>query len=104
MKTRSVLRLLGCAGALLAATLPHGAAFAKVPGTLTHQGRLYAESGDPVNDTLDVVFDIYEAPAAQTPLWSETHTITFEDGYFSVSLGSDKPLDGLVLDGSERYL
>ncbi len=79
------------------------AAHAAVPPTLTHQGRLYSDAGDPVNATLDVTFSVYDDPSAAAPVWTEEHTITFEDGYFSVSLGADAPF-GDVFDGDPLYL
>src|SRR4051812_43582053 len=102
---RSVLRRwLGAGAVLLATAAPLGIAQAAVPGTLTHQGRLYKDSGDPVTDTLEITFAIYDTPGAAEPLWTETHTVSFEDGYFSVSLGADKPLGKAVFTGAERYL
>jgi hypothetical protein len=80
-----------------------GPAAAEVPSTLTHQGRLYDEAGKPVNGTLDVSFALYSSVNAAGPLWKETHSITFEDGYFSASLGVDTPF-GDAFDGQERFL
>src|SRR5690348_434539 len=51
---------------------------AEVPQLLMHQGRLYEDNGAPLDATLDVKFAIYDTPAADVPLWEETHTITFE--------------------------
>src|SRR5688572_5749313 len=75
------------------------------PTTMTHQGRLFDANNAPVNQTLDVVFTIYDGEdASAKALWTETHTITFEEGFFSVALGEKEPLDGSVFDGSVRYL
>lgn len=79
------------------------AAHASVPQTLVHQGRLYDDAGAPVNATLDVEFTIYAGPVDMEALWTATHTVTFEDGYFSVALGTAEPLDAAI-DGSERFL
>ena len=81
------------------------ASFAEVPTIMTHQGRLFDSSDQPIQDTLQVVFTIYDsgAPSAQV-LWTETHLVTFELGYFSVSLGETVPLDSTIFDGSVRYL
>ncbi len=59
--------------------------------------------GEAVNATFDVTFSLYAQPADTEPLWEETHTITFEQGFFSVALGADKSLVD-VLDGEVRYL
>lgn len=77
---------------------------AAVPTTLTHQGRLFDASGKPINDTIEVQFAIYDLAAAPTPIWQETHSITFEDGYFSASLGETTPFPTNVFDGTTRYL
>lgn len=91
--------------AILAAILGSAAgAEAAVPTSVTHQGRLYDAVNQPINDTLMVTFSVYDAQGATTPIWTETHTITFIDGYYSVSLGATTPLDDAVFDGSVRYL
>ncbi|WP_437746011.1 collagen-like protein [Sorangium sp. So ce1504] len=81
-----------------------GTAAAAVPATVTHQGRLYDERDVPISATLDVVFALYDERDASTPLWSEVHSITFEDGFFSVRLGSIVPFEQAIFDGAERYL
>jgi Collagen triple helix repeat (20 copies) len=76
---------------------------AEVPGTLTQQGRLYDDKGAPINGPLEVVFSIYDKSDAASALWSETLSITFEDGYFSANLGEVSPLKS-VFDGSVRFI
>ena len=90
---------LGLGGTLLAC-----AAWAEVPGTITHQGRLYDASDAPLDATLTMVFTVYDAPSGGNTLWTETHEVTFEAGYFSVALGSTMLFDATVFDGSTRYL
>src|SRR5689334_14285804 len=89
---------------LAAVTALAGPAAAAVPLTITHQGRLFNAAGQPITDTLDVVFALYDALDAPVPIWSEAHTITFDDGYFSVDLGELAPVDKPVRDGTARYL
>ncbi|MFO0587907.1 MAG: hypothetical protein U0441_10225 [Polyangiaceae bacterium] len=79
-------------------------ASAGVPVTLTQQGRLFDSNGAPLSTTIDIQFALYDLPAANTPIWTESHSVTFEDGYFSVILGDSKPIDSTVLNGSTRYL
>lgn len=100
----NVTRLV--AASLLAAAGPcfAGVAAAAVPTTITHQGRLFNTSGQPINETLDVTFAIYDADDAMIPIWSEVHSITFEEGYFSVDLGEQVPFGDGTFDGSSRYL
>ena len=102
MNIRTVLTasILAAASASLSSS-----ALAAVPTTITHQGRLYNVEGLAIDGTLEVRFAIYDAEGADTPIWSELHTITFEDGYFSTELGSLVPFeDEDVFDGSVRYL
>lgn len=80
---------------------PAGAA---VPATLTQQGRLFNAAGEPLSQTLEVQFAVYDLKAAVTPIWTETHSITFDDGYFSVALGETTPFPPTVFDGTTRYL
>jgi hypothetical protein len=101
MKTRTTLTasILAAASASFASS-----ALAAVPTTMTHQGRLYGAEGQPVHDTLDVEFAIYDSDGAADPIWSEVHTITFDEGYFSIDLGEMAPFDEATFDGSVRYL
>jgi archaellum component FlaG (FlaF/FlaG flagellin family) len=79
-------------------------AAAVVPGTITHQGRLFDTEGTPISDTLDVTFTIYDYPNGGSVLWTETHTLAFDEGYYSVQLGSDTPFSPSVINGSTRYI
>jgi hypothetical protein len=103
MKTK-IQHWLATGVVALAAVLLSPAASADVPGTLTHQGRIYDANGAPVTATIEVVFTIYEDEAGTNELWKEARSVSLEDGYFSVALGEDTPIDGAVLDGSVRYL
>ena len=102
MKKSMILRGL-LATAALAALLgaDSGASAGSVPHLLTHQGRLYDSMGMPITGMLDVQFNLYDAASGGMSLWSETITITFDDGYFSASLGAKTPLKP-VIDGSSR--
>ncbi|MCC6526134.1 MAG: collagen-like protein, partial [Polyangiaceae bacterium] len=103
MSRASWARLVG--GAVgLAATAWGTTALAQVPQSITQQGRLYDGNGQPVTGSRDVVFALYSSAGAASSIWSETHTITFDEGYFSVTLGTTDPLDTAVFDGSVRYL
>lgn len=78
-----------------------------VPQTITHQGRLYDANKMPVTGKLDVTFKIYANEADVDPIWTETQQITFDEGYFSASLGQTTPFDTAmipVFDGSVRYM
>ena len=103
MRSRTIRRW--ATAALFAGSLgiTGASALAEVPQTITNQGRLFDAEGGPIDATLQVLFAIYDSPDATTPIWSEEHEVTFEEGYYSVSLGSTVPLDTKVFDGTVRY-
>src|SRR5687768_9170432 len=101
---RDVARWLGAGAVALGVLGSVGVSEAAVPETITHQGRLYDADGVPVTSTVDVAFAIYDSPGAIVPIWTEVHGVTFEEGYFSVALGSVVPFAGSTFDGSARYL
>lgn len=76
---------------------------ADVPGTFTHQGRLFDKDGVPVNDMVTITFSLYSGPDELIPLVSEIIDVAVEDGYFSVSLGEIKSW-APFLDGGVKYL
>lgn len=98
--------LLPCAVAATAAvaTLMTPTSSLAAPTVVTHQGRLFDENNTPVNETLDVQFNIYADVGDSVPAWTETHPVTFEDGFFSVALGSTNELDTATFTGGAMYL
>src|SRR5262245_29638208 len=101
----STLRWLAASAITAGIAFAAGNAGAAVPATMTHQVRLFDSENAPVSEKLDVVFTIYDAEGAGAKsLWTETHSVTFEDGYFSVNLGETNPFAPTVFDGSVRYL
>jgi hypothetical protein len=74
-----------------------------VPLTVTNQGRLFDAAGAPIEGPLSVLFSIYDAIDAKAPIWSEAHTVAFDQGFYSVTLGSTTPLDTKVFDGTVRF-
>ncbi|MEM6996497.1 MAG: hypothetical protein AAF721_38690 [Myxococcota bacterium] len=105
MKSKS-LKILSPVFLVAAMMLPPSSARSEVPGSLTHQGRLFDNFGDPITGTLDLTFTIYDAPGAgAAELWSEVISVDFDEGYYSAELGLGEPIDvPLVFDGSTRFL
>jgi Collagen triple helix repeat (20 copies) len=103
MRARILRRLLATAvlAASAAAFTPN--AYSAVPGTVTHQGRLYDQNDVPINGVISVQFAIYDTQNAAVPIWSEVHQVTFDEGYYAVALGSVVPFGSTVFDGSTRY-
>lgn len=88
--------------ALLASALATAAH--AVPTTIAHQGRVLDAAGGPITGTRAAEFRIYGAASGGSPLWSEAHTLSLQDGTFAVLLGEADPLDTTVLDGGARWL
>jgi hypothetical protein len=77
---------------------------ASVPLRLNEQGRLFQSGGDtPVTGNVAMVFTIYDAATAGTALWTETYSVTLDEGYFSVQLGSTVPFPATLWNGAIRY-
>lgn len=70
--------------AALSVTSP---AVADVPQKLVHQGRLFDAAGAPLSKDVDISFALYSAANGGVPVWTEVHTVTVDNGYFSVELG-----------------
>jgi hypothetical protein len=76
---------------------------AGIPKLINYQGMLTDELGNPLTDTLDLQFRIYNAQTSGTLKWGETQNqVPIIDGLFNVILGSVNP-SGVNLDFSEDY-
>jgi microcystin-dependent protein len=61
--------------------------------TINYQGYLTDSSGNPISDTLDMVFRLYNVESGSTALWTESqYGVAVTDGLFSVLLGSVESL------------
>ncbi len=70
--------------------------------TTNYQGYLENSEAEPLNDTVDMSFVLYDEGGSS--LWSEIHQgVTVINGVFSLILGSSTPFDDDSLDG-ERFL
>lgn len=100
--SKSLLSLT-CLGviALVSAT-----AIAAVPVTMTQQGRLIDQDGEPRTGELELLFEIYDSSTGDNLLWSDQMTVDVGDtGVYSVTLGgSDNPIDADVLQDGDAYL
>ena len=77
-----------------------------VPQQLSQQGRLLDSAGTPIEGTQNLTFSVYESTISNTPLWSETVTILFSNGFYATMLGTDtsNPLDSDLLAQEPLYL
>ncbi len=89
----------------LLATLALSVPASAIPTTMVHQGRLFDQSGLPMNQTgVAVRFAIYDTPSSGTALWNETIPVDFDNGYFTATIGGSTALDDTVFDDDELYL
>ena len=103
MRKISLMRMAAVGSIVAALMATASVAMADVPQTLTHQGRLYDSNGDPVSGLVSIVFSFTDAETGGNVVWTETHDITFDDGYYSVELGSSTPFDA-TLDASALWV
>ena len=61
---------------------------ANIPEILSFQGKITSSSGISVNDTIPIVFKIYDVSAGGSALWIENQTLAVIDGIFNAELGS----------------
>jgi hypothetical protein len=100
----ATVAVLACAGLGLRYA-PSALAAQTVPLTLTQQGRLLDATGAPVDSVaLTFKFALYATPTAGTAIWTETQSITPDEGYFSARLGEETPFPATVFDGSQAAL
>lgn len=62
-------------------------AYAVLPPTLNYQGHLTDSSGIPIDGPMNMTFAIYDIETGGTALWSDTRSVTIDQGVFSVELG-----------------
>jgi hypothetical protein len=98
------LKTLVAAAALALAALTSASARAAVPATLTHEGRLLDNNGQPVTTSQIFIYKIYAAATGGTAMWTETLTVTFDQGYFSVQLGTMTAIPNSLLTSGPVYL
>jgi hypothetical protein len=99
MRGRIVNVMLISAAALL---LTASFSAAQAPNTISYQGRLTDDAGQPITTTVSVTFAIYDTPTGGSVLYTTTQNITPDgNGIFTVELG---PIGSTVFNGSKRYL
>ena len=84
---------------LLFFLLISSAAFAEVPGEMTFSGVLTDENGQPLNETLSVTLNLYDAPTGGNTLWTETKSVAVTKGFLNVTVGDTNPIDANLIDG-----
>ena len=69
---------------------------------INYQGRLTNDSGDPLDTTVMIMFNIFDEEGHF--FWGEGQSTTVTDGLFNVILGVVIPLPDTVFNGEDRYL
>ncbi|MBI5482314.1 MAG: collagen-like protein, partial [Deltaproteobacteria bacterium] len=98
---RRTLLLAAVAGIGL---LPVVGAAGSVPQLVTQQGRLLKADGTAITESVSLTFAVYASATGGTALWTETQTVTPDDGYFVVALGAVTTFPAGLWDGSVRFL
>jgi hypothetical protein len=77
-----------------------------VPETLTHQGRLVHENGQPMTGTVELIYTLYTASTAGDILWQQTVEADLDDdGFFAVEIGGGTtPILPLLRTEEPRWL
>lgn len=82
-----------CASVLIILAMAFGCLHASSRQEINFQGQLTYASGDPIDSTVAITFDIFASSTGGTSLWGETHSsVTVADGVFDVILGSTNAL------------
>lgn len=66
------------------------AAMAQVPRTINYQGRI-ADGPNPVTGTRQMTVSLYTVATGGTSLFTESHSVVFKDGIFTVGIGTETP-------------
>jgi hypothetical protein len=71
---------------------------------IPYQGRLANSSGQPLTQTVNMIFRLYSAASGGSPLWEEqwtgSNSVQVSDGLFNVMLGSLTPVSPSVITGN----
>jgi len=74
--------------------------------TIPYQGRLADADGNPLTDTVNMIFRLYAQASGGAPLWEEQWTgsngVQVSDGLFNVMLGSLTPIPQDVITGHDN--
>jgi hypothetical protein len=84
-----------------------------VPMNLSYQGFILDNNGQPINSTVNIMFNLYVTEVDNQSIWAETHNdVIVSDGIFNVILGIEAPLKheffkddlylGISIDGSSE--
>jgi hypothetical protein len=98
--------LIGAMGLFLILAVMHGTAYAQVPGTINYQGYLADSGGNPIDEPVDMEFEIFDDDTSGTSRWGpETHSsVDVINGIVNVVLGLTNGIEPSELDYNECWL
>ncbi len=73
-----------------------------IPQKINYQGYLTDNTGNPINGARQMTFKIFNAASGGTQLWSETQTVSVENGLFNVILGEVNTISPDIFTPGER--
>ncbi len=75
---------------------------------ISYQGTLMDSQGNPLTETIDITFRIYDSPSGSTPLWEEVRSganaVPVQNGLFNIMLGSLNPIPSSLSEYSQLFL
>ncbi|OIO02899.1 MAG: hypothetical protein AUJ51_05655 [Elusimicrobia bacterium CG1_02_56_21] len=74
------------------------------PALINYQGRLVDANGNPLSGAYSITFSIYSAASGGSAIWTETQSLSLDNGIFSASLGASSALTPSVFSSDTRYL
>jgi len=76
---------------------------AQIPQLINYQGKISDDVG-PLNGSFEIKFIIYGSDTGSDEIWSETQTVSINDGFFTALLGTVQEIPLTVFDEEIRYL
>lgn len=92
MQKRKVAALVSNLVLALGIAVATPTALAAVPSTLNYQGQLGNAAGAQVNGAVSITFALYDVATGGTAVWSETQSVTVNNGLYYVTLGQTTAL------------
>jgi hypothetical protein len=77
--------------------------YSAIPQKMNYQGYLTNAAGVPVSGTVQMVFSIYNVSVGGSTLWTETHSVTMNQGVYSVILGESSTPNPINLPFDTAY-
>ena len=107
-RNHTMLRTTVCSALMLltatAGLTVAGEAAAEVPMMLSHQGRILDTERNPIGGIEMLTFAMYDGPESNTVLWSETLSVSLDNGYYTLMLGRTANIPENIFDGATVYL